>query len=73
MEHATQACEVGVKWEIEAADNYGKYGHLIPLCYAMLYYALQEAVPELSIVAKPRQPNRYNDQIALVDPSEGYE
>ena len=40
MEDARWACEVGVKWEIEVADNYGKCAHLMPLCYAMLCYAM---------------------------------
>ena len=53
----------------------------MPLCYAILYYAmlyllcyaLQGVVSELSFLAKPCQPNRYEDYMALVDPLEGYE
>ena len=38
------------------------------LCYAMLWYdmicyVLQEAVPELSFLAKPCQPNGYENQL----------
>ena len=47
--------------------------HAIMLCYAMLCYALQGAVPELSFIAKPYQPNRHDDKIVLVDPLEGEE
>ena len=49
----------------------------MPLCYAMLCYAmlymlcLQGAVPELSFLAKPCQPNGHDDQMVLVDPLEG--
>ena len=39
--------------------------------YAMLFYALQGAVPELSFLAKPCQPNGQYDQMVLVDPLEG--
>ena len=39
--------------------------------YAMLCYALQGAVPELSFLAKPHQPNGHDDQMVLVDPLEG--
>ena len=45
--------------------------HAIMLCYAMLCNALQGAVPELSFLAKPHQPNGHNDQMVLVDPLEG--
>ena len=38
------------------------------LFYAMLCYALQGAVLELSFLVKPYQPNRYDNQMALVDP-----
>ena len=42
------------------------------LChYAMLCYALQGAVLELNFLAKPCQPNRCDDQIAMVDLFEG--
>ena len=40
--------------------------------YVMLCYALQRALPELSLLAKHCQPNGCNDQIALVYPFEGY-
>ena len=43
------------------------------LCYAMLCYDLQGAVPELSSSAKPCQPNGHDDQMALANPLEGYE
>ena len=43
------------------------------LYYTMLYYAFQVAVPELSFLAKPHQSNGYGNQMALVDPLEGYE
>ena len=43
------------------------------LChYAMLCYALQGAVPKLSFLAKTCWPNGNDDQMALVDPLEGY-
>ena len=42
--------------------------HYAMLCYAMLCNALQGAVPELSFLAKPRQPNGHDDQMVLVDP-----
>ena len=71
MEDARQACKVGVKWEIEVVDNYGKYAHLMPLYYAMLYYNIQGAVFKLSFLAKPCQPNGYNDQMVLVSPLKG--
>ena len=38
--------------------------------YAMICYALQGAVPELSFLAKPHLPNGHDDQIVLVDPLE---
>ena len=42
------------------------------LChYAMLYNALQGAVSRLSFLAKPHQPNGYDDQMVLVEPLEG--
>ena len=41
------------------------------LCYAMLCYALQGAVPKLSFLAKPCQPNGHDDQIILADPLVG--
>ena len=41
--------------------------------YAILCYALQEAVPELSFLAKHYNPNGNDNQIALVGPLEGHE
>ena len=61
-------CYTTVKREIKVADNYGKCAHLIPLCYAMLGYALQGAVLELSFFTKPHQPNGDDDQMVPVDP-----
>ena len=43
----------------------------MPLCYTMLCNALQGAVPELSFLAKPWQPNGHDDQMILVDPIKG--
>ena len=43
------------------------------LCYAMLCYAFQGAIIKLGFLAKPYQPKGYDDQMALVDPPEGYE
>ena len=43
----------------------------MPLCYTMLSCALQGAVPQLSFLAKPHQPNGYNNQMVLVDLLEG--
>ena len=40
MEDARPAYKVGVKLEIEVADDYGKCACLIPLCFAMLFYAM---------------------------------
>ena len=39
----------------------------------MLCYALQGVVSELSFLAKSCQPNRHNNQMALVDCLEAYE
>ena len=39
--------------------------------YAMLCFALQGAVSELSFMAKPCQPNGYDNQMVLIDPFEG--
>ena len=58
--------------ELETAYNYSKCTHLTLLFYTILYYAIQGSVLELSILAKPHQPNGYDNQIALVDPPEGY-
>ena len=33
----------------------------MPLYYAMLYYALQGVVPELSFLAKPHHPNEHDN------------
>ena len=41
--------------------------------YAILCYTLQGAVPALIFLAKHYQPNGHNNQMALVDPLEGYE
>ena len=41
------------------------------LCYAILCYALQGAVLELSFLAKLCQPNGHYEQMVLVDPLEG--
>ena len=38
------------------------------LWYAIQCCALKEAVPELSFLAKPHQPNKQDDQMVLVDP-----
>ena len=38
------------------------------LCYAMLCNVLQGAVPELSFLAKPHQPNGHDDQISWLIP-----
>ena len=48
MEDARWACEIGVKWEREVADNYGKCAYLMLLCYyaimllcyIILYYTI---------------------------------
>ena len=42
-------------------------------CYTMLIYAPQGAVNEFSFLAKPHQPNKHDDLMALVDPLQGYE
>ena len=44
----------------------------MPLCYAMQCCALQRAVPEPSFLAKPHQPNVYDNQMVPVDTLEGY-
>ena len=41
--------------------------------YATLFHNLQRAVLKLSFLAKPCHPNGHDDQMALVDPLEGYE
>ena len=46
--------------------------YTIILCDAMLCYDLQEAVPQLSFLAKLHQPNGHDDHMDLVDPFEGY-
>ena len=73
MEDARYAFEVGFKGKIKAVDNYGKCKHLMPLCSIILCYALQGAVPELSFLAKPHQPNRHDFQRDLGDSSFGCE
>ena len=70
LHHPTQELAIRVT-TLTVADNYGKCAHLMPLYYAILYNALQGAVPELSFLAKPRQPNGHNNQIVLVDLFEG--
>ena len=45
--------------------------HYAMLCYAMLCYVLQGTVLKLSFLAKPHQPNGYNDQVICVDSLEG--
>ena len=38
---------------------------------AMIYYAMQRAVPEFSFLAKPYQPNEHYKYMDLVDPPKG--
>ena len=47
--------------------------HLMSLCYALLCYALQVVASELYFLAKSHHPKGHDDQMALVDPPEGYE
>ena len=37
MEDTRHACEVGVKLEIEFANKYCKYAHLMPLHYTIYF------------------------------------
>ena len=56
---------------MKVANNYGKCALLMPLYYAIQCYALEGAIPELSFLAKPHQPNGHDNQMVLVAPLEG--
>ena len=43
----------------------------MPKCYAVQYYTLQVAVPELSFLVYPHHPSGHDDDMVMVDPLEG--